>query len=523
MPVTTITSNESIDIELPFKIKAGPGAGKTHWLVNHIKQVLATSKRMGSYRKIACITYTNTAVDTIKGRLDTGIDRVEISTIHSFIYQNIIRPYMHFVADEYEFKVKYMDGHDDHIVSRKYLKEWIDGHPNLFQLRNPWTPNQLLQRENNFKALKNWIASIDYQFNEVDLEIAIDNSKAFDSGSSTRLSKPNCLDHLSPGLLDYKKIFWRKGWLHHEDVLFFGYQLIRKYPFIITVLQAKFPYFFIDEFQDTSPVQTAIVRLLAQRETIVGVIGDKAQAIYGFQGAAVDDFEQFSLPGQQEFVIEDNRRSTDKIVDVLNHLREDISQNPLRAEPGEKPIIFVGAKEQAFAQAQAICGTEILVTLSRDNVTVNAMKRLYNVTIPTVNLLDKLYDKDNADRVKVIVRSIRAVALGVEKNFKEAIKEMEKNFSHIADKGQRRKTAFTQLSMLLSSRNSFEHEPLFKFYELVKASISPGMPTLSRGAIKEFYDQHSYQHVDFVKSNPCLSFQAGHPTHCSALANPSHR
>lgn len=234
---------------------------------------------------------------------------------------------------------------------------------------------------------------------------------------------------------------------------------------------------------------------MAQKETIVGVIGDKAQAIYGFQGTAVSDFELFSFAGQQEFVIEDNRRSTNKIVDVLNYLRDDISQNPLRGEPGEKPIIFVGTRDQAFAQAQAICGVEMLITLSRDNVTVNAMKRLYNVTIPTVNLLDKLYEKDNADRVKIIVRTIKSVELAFEKNFKEAIKQMEKSYSHINDKGLRRKTAFHQLSMLLSKRSTFTHQPLFNFYELVKANISTGMPTLTRGGARDFYDNHSYQQL----------------------------
>jgi len=46
------------DIEHHFRVLAGPGAGKTHWLVNHIKEVLHNSERLQRSRKVACITYT---------------------------------------------------------------------------------------------------------------------------------------------------------------------------------------------------------------------------------------------------------------------------------------------------------------------------------------------------------------------------------------------------------------------------------------------------------------------------------
>lgn len=495
MPITTITSDDVIDIEKPFKVKAGPGAGKTHWLVNHIKHVLANSKRLGCYRKIACITYTNTAVQTISGRLNEGADRVEISTIHSFIYNNIVKPYIHFIAAQYDFNVKYMDGHDEHFISRKYIKEWVDAHANLASLRHPYTRNQLLRMEGNLKALGNWLASIHYKFNGANLELTVDNTKAFDSNSNTRLAKAACLDKLAPGLLEYKKIFWRRGVLHHDDVLFFGFKLIAEYPFIITVLQAKFPYFFIDEFQDTSPVQTEMLKSIAQKETIVGVIGDKAQAIYSFQGAVPNDFDAFSLSGLQNYIIADNRRSTNLIVNVLNHLRSDISQSPIRNVPGIKPVLFVGTKERAFAYAQGICGTESLISLSRDNITVNAMKRIYDAAIPTGNLLEKLFDKDNPERVKVVARCMRAVELAIEKRFKEAIKEMEKNNGLIADKSLRRKTSFHQLSLLLSKHEEYKNKPLLNFYEFVKINVNGSIPSLTRGAIKDFYSNHIYAQI----------------------------
>jgi DNA helicase-2/ATP-dependent DNA helicase PcrA len=84
--------------------------------------------------------------------------------------------------------------------------------------------------------------------------------------------------------------------LDHDDVIFFSYQLIKNHPFILAILHAKFPYFFVDEFQDTNPIQVAILKLIGEKETIVGIIGDEAQSIYGFQGAEPKEFHSFILP-----------------------------------------------------------------------------------------------------------------------------------------------------------------------------------------------------------------------------------
>ena len=47
MAITVIESNTLIDTEQHFLVNAGPGAGKTYWLVQHIKHVLSTSNRLG--------------------------------------------------------------------------------------------------------------------------------------------------------------------------------------------------------------------------------------------------------------------------------------------------------------------------------------------------------------------------------------------------------------------------------------------------------------------------------------------
>ena len=82
---TVIGSEDRIPIDEPFKVSAGPGAGKTHWLIGHIKDVIAHSKKLGAIKKVACITYTNVGTDTISRRLRYDNDCVEVATIHSFL------------------------------------------------------------------------------------------------------------------------------------------------------------------------------------------------------------------------------------------------------------------------------------------------------------------------------------------------------------------------------------------------------------------------------------------------------
>ena len=78
-----------------FAVYAGPGSGKTHFLVNNIKNIVTTHPVIinSNERKVLCITYTNAAVDEIQRRLDRYASSVVISTIHSFIIDNIIIPF----------------------------------------------------------------------------------------------------------------------------------------------------------------------------------------------------------------------------------------------------------------------------------------------------------------------------------------------------------------------------------------------------------------------------------------------
>jgi DNA helicase-2/ATP-dependent DNA helicase PcrA len=504
MPINRITSDSLlIDIEHHFRVSAGPGAGKTHWMVEHIRNVLHRSDRLGKTRKIACITYTNIAVETILNRLGTSADRVEVSTIHSYLYKHIVKPYASFIAPEFGLCIDKMDGHEEPFVNFGNLKTWIEEHQRKTELTHPYTEKQLTRLPDNNKALEGWLSSLHYTYNDSnELKISSKRSDAFylDNNNKRRYLNRNCLNILETDFLSYKKLYWGKGILFHDDVLFFSYQLIQKFPFILPVLRAKFPYFFVDEFQDISPIQAEILHHIGQRETIVGIIGDKVQSIYGFQGAQPEKFTSFNLPGMADYQMEENRRSTNEIVRVLNELRSDIQQVSYRDEEGVQPMIIVGEMVDSLRKSKQQCSGEKVCSLSRDNITSNAMKR----EITGVSLNDKLFEellekdrpsRSNRYRSKVVVACIKATELAREGKFKDSIKELERVFKVKADKTTVKREALKHIRTLLKKYNDYENGSLYEFYLVVKADIKNDISGLRSGAAKTFYEGYTYQQL----------------------------
>lgn len=480
-----ISSDDLIDIEQPFIVTAGPGAGKTHWLINHIKNVLKNSLRLQKSRKIACITYTNVAVDTILDRLGPqSVNQVEISTIHSFLYNHVIKPYIAHIAELFDIDTQKINGHDNIEPGYSKVHSWLENHSKSEKLIPPYTIKQLLKLQENKEALFNWISRIKYSFNN-DSELYLEGRES----DARQLRK--IVTVLESDLLSYKKLHWQEGKLDHDDVLYFSYELITRYPFVLKILRAKFPYFFIDEFQDTNPIQAKIISLLADEETIVGVIGDPAQSIYSFQGANIEEFKNFKIDNLKKYTITENRRSSNQIIDLLNMLRKDISQKEHRNVDLDKPILFIGDNLEAYNEIKKLIGEDIFIqTLSRDNPTANLMKFGLEGSMNTKVLNDFLLTDSNAKRRNIVKSSMEALEFTEHNDYKSAIKIMSVNFSSDSEKEQLKKS-ISIIQKLISLRRSFLEEPLMTFYELLKKDIK--MSNLRKGAIQDFYNNHSYQ------------------------------
>lgn len=491
-----ITSKDKIYIEEDFKIEAGPGAGKTEFLVNHIKNVLQNSTRLSCARKVACITYTNTAVETILRRIGKGVsNQVEVSTIHSYLYRNVVKPYCSFIPTEYELCSSKVNGHDEFYISNRYINEWFDNE-DLSELRHPNTKNQILKMPVYNQALQNWLLSMQCIYKDGAILFECNNTKAvgYDKASNTplRISASN-LRILSNKIIGLKKIYWRKGKLDHNDVLFFSFVLIEKYPFILDVLRAKFAYMFIDEYQDTNPIQSYIVNEIRKKDTVVGVIGDKAQSIYKFQGADPSLFDSFEVNENNVYTINNNHRSTNQIVKLLNNIRNDINQESCKDIDDIEAVIYVGNRSVAYNKACELCCGETMVSLSRDNINSNAMKKEIEGNDLNRKLLEKYSEQDsNSERRNYIVSFIQAVELAINSKYKEAIKSIEWIFRNEENP---KKTALFSLTTMLKIYNQYCDDTLMKFYELTCSTLSANLAGFRKGAAKDFYENTLYKNL----------------------------
>ena len=420
-----IIASTDLNIEKEFKIEAGPGAGKTRFLIHHINNVIKKSHRLYSARKVACITFTNTAVDTIRQRLGHGaIEKTEVSTIHSFLYNNIVKPYGRCLLEEYGLRIEKVDGHEEAVVNRKILNQWLEMDV-LAGLRNPNSQKQLKTISGLTAVLKKWLLSEKCTVRKGNIEwIFNDNVVAYTSERRFALDRSS-FKVLKSGFMEYKKLYWEKGIVDHEDVLFFSGILIQKCPFILTILRAKYPYIFVDEFQDTNPIQAYILTEIKKEESVVGVIGDAAQAIYGFQGADIQLFRKYKVKKENEYSLNENHRSDKCIVDFLSILRENFEQIPCEKYEDSCIKFYVGDRTKAFLKARDICGLEELVSLSRDNVTSNAMKSLLENEAYDGKIMKKFeeIEKSNPKRMNYVIAYSNAIELARNSKFKEAIKK----------------------------------------------------------------------------------------------------
>mgnify|MGYP005764937833 CR=1 FL=1 len=303
-----------------FKIYAGPGAGKTHFLVENVKNIVTQNSAIveSRSRKVLCVTYTNAAVDEIKKRLDKFTDCVDVCTIHGFIIEHIIQPFQQDLISlmESDFGIS--------VRAKGKITSQIEGLGILHGIDK----NEIYEYVKKLNPSEFSSDVFDYSKKAMG-EIQTDNNSFADSviKGETRQVKLKAPSKIAEcHIIPLKQYVWsvvRK--LTHDEVLYFGYRILETNPTALYAIRVKFPFIFVDEFQDTNPIQTLLIKLIGQRSTIVGVIGDIAQSIYSFQGARPTDFGTFSIEGQrpiEEYVINRNRRSTANIVNLCNFLRQ---------------------------------------------------------------------------------------------------------------------------------------------------------------------------------------------------------
>ncbi|MBE7473282.1 MAG: AAA family ATPase [Anaerolineae bacterium] len=127
----------------------------------------------------------------------------------------------------------------------------------------------------------------------------------------------------------YEMALWKNQVLDFDDLILRAVELLEAFPDVQQSYQARFRWISVDEYQDLNLAQYRLLRLLAGPETNLCVIGDPAQAIYGFRGADRAYFLTFAqdFPGAKTLPLSQNYRSTQLILDAS---RQVIAKAPER-------------------------------------------------------------------------------------------------------------------------------------------------------------------------------------------------
>lgn len=97
---------------------------------------------------------------------------------------------------------------------------------------------------------------------------------------------------------------------------------LSSHPEVAESIKERFDWILVDEYQDTNPVQGALIHNLVPDGEGLTVVGDDAQSIYAFRAATVRNILDFpkQFKNVRKIALERNYRSTDNILDVSNQV-----------------------------------------------------------------------------------------------------------------------------------------------------------------------------------------------------------
>ena len=307
----------------PLLIVAGAGTGKTEVITRRIAWLVATRRARPS--EILGLTFTDKAAAEMQLRVDQlvpyGFADTAISTFHAF-GDRLIR----------EFAYEIGLSPDARVLSRAETVVFLREH--LFELGLAGylplgDPTRFLGALASLfgRCRDEDVSPAQYAEHAAGLGAAAKSAGA--AGSHVDAEEVAALrelagrqGELASAYERYTDLLATSGSIDFGDQVAIALRALRDSPAIRRTVQARFRYILVDEFQDTNPVQSALVSLLAERHRNIAVVGDDDQSIYRFRGAAISNILEFRERhrGARTIVLRRNYRSTSPILDAAHRL-----------------------------------------------------------------------------------------------------------------------------------------------------------------------------------------------------------
>lgn len=276
-------------------VKAGPGSGKTRVLIERIKRLLKSKKRI----KILALTFSNMAAEEMRSRIEEDveisdlIDNVTIGTIHAFCLDLVQNK-------------GYMIGLSDSLV----LFESLDDRKKILEdaiMKNSRLKAIYLQKQDSSKFLSDCLSFIsDYK-----KKFIVPDSS--DAGINYEIYRAYNEQLLLQGAIDF------------DDILFYAYRILTENTNVAHLLTTQYKYICVDEAQDLNYSQYSVIRALCGESfKNIMMVGDENQSIYRFNGSdsklmSVEFVRDFS---PTVFELNENFRCAKSIVEFANTLEQ---------------------------------------------------------------------------------------------------------------------------------------------------------------------------------------------------------
>jgi len=117
-----------------------------------------------------------------------------------------------------------------------------------------------------------------------------------------------------------------EGRIFHDDLLEIASIMFSKHSLLGKLVAARFPFVFVDEYQDTNEkVISILLNGIRSGGALIGFFGDKMQSIYS---DGVGEIPAEFWPSLETIKKEENYRCSKAVISLLNKIRGDIQQNP---------------------------------------------------------------------------------------------------------------------------------------------------------------------------------------------------
>jgi Superfamily I DNA and RNA helicases len=275
----------------PVAILAGAGTGKTRVISRRVAYAVATA--VVDPRRILVVTFTEKAAKEMQRRLAAlGLPGVQASTFHA-------------------------------AARRQLAFHWPQIHgrplPEVINTKMPIVAPLARQLPGGFKftPAKDLTDEIEWAKNR---RIAPHHYAAEAQRSNRKPPIP--ADLFATLYRRYEDAKQRAGRIDFEDMLSLAVDLYEESGQAIDLVQQRYSWFSVDEYQDTNPLQEALLRLWVGDRRDLCVVGDEDQTIYGFTGASAEYLTTFAsrFPDARVINLVTNYRSTPQVLELANRL-----------------------------------------------------------------------------------------------------------------------------------------------------------------------------------------------------------